>query len=116
MAKEQTSGKYQCGSCEQFFNELKNSECPHCGSGNWIEGCIDDAEKSIEEDKPVSMKPDNTLVNELRDFSKKVKDEVVLFPQCTFKEAVDKESDNGKPFVPVNLGEILHFIADMMER
>jgi len=34
---------YQCGSCEQEFHE-PNSEkqCPHCGSGNWVEGHIDD--------------------------------------------------------------------------
>lgn len=34
----------QCGSCEKFFktSELINDECPHCRSGNWVFGCIDD--------------------------------------------------------------------------
>jgi len=38
------TGKYQCGSCEQFFDELENGSCPHCGSGNFVEGCIDGPE------------------------------------------------------------------------
>jgi rRNA maturation endonuclease Nob1 len=33
---------YQCGSCERIFNKLFNEECPYCGSGNWVEGYIDD--------------------------------------------------------------------------
>ncbi len=92
-------GKFQCGSCEQFFDESKDGHCPFCGSGNYVRGCIDESD----------------VVNELRQFSQKVKNEVVLLPQCTFKEAVNNESDNGKPFVPVNVGELLYFIADMME-
>jgi len=34
----------QCGSCENVFHELKlvNGDCPHCGSGNWVKGYIDD--------------------------------------------------------------------------
>jgi len=36
-----TDGKYQCGSCECFFNKLDEQECPFCGSGNWVEGGID---------------------------------------------------------------------------
>ena len=106
MAK-QTDEKYQCGSCEQFFNELQNNCCPWCGSGNWVEGCIDE---------PISMKPDNTTVRKLRSFAQRIKYDVVLFPQCTFKEAVEGESDNGLPFVPVNVGQLLYFIADMMEK
>ena len=38
------NGKYLCGSCEQFFNELKDGDCPYCGSGNWVFGCIDEPE------------------------------------------------------------------------
>ena len=34
--------KYQCGSCEQEFDRLKDNECPNCGSGNWVVGCIDE--------------------------------------------------------------------------
>lgn len=40
---KQTDGKYQCGSCERYFDELIDNECPHCGSGNWVEGCIDES-------------------------------------------------------------------------
>lgn len=36
---------YQCGSCEQSFDELEDGSCPHCGSGNWVHGCIDEPEK-----------------------------------------------------------------------
>lgn len=39
-----TDGKYQCGSCECFFNKLEDGDCPFCGSGNWVEGSIDDPE------------------------------------------------------------------------
>lgn len=40
MESEKT---FQCGSCEQVFHELTESrECPHCGSGNWVEGYIDE--------------------------------------------------------------------------
>lgn len=34
--------KYQCGSCEQYFDEPEDGQCPHCGSGNYVQGCIDD--------------------------------------------------------------------------
>jgi hypothetical protein len=37
-----TNGKYQCGSCEDFFDELRKNSCPYCGSGNFVEGCIDE--------------------------------------------------------------------------
>ena len=41
MSKE----NYQCGSCEQFFAAPdKEGECPHCGSGNWFKGTIDEPE------------------------------------------------------------------------
>jgi len=33
---------YQCGSCEQQFDELKDGSCPKCSSGNWVRGCIDE--------------------------------------------------------------------------
>jgi len=33
---------YQCGSCEREFKKLKDDACPHCGSGNFAEGHIDD--------------------------------------------------------------------------
>jgi len=36
--------EYQCGSCEKYFTEPKDGECPHCGSGNWVKGCIDEPE------------------------------------------------------------------------
>ena len=39
----------QCGTCEQFFleSELEGEDrsCPHCGSGNWVYGCIDEPEE-----------------------------------------------------------------------
>jgi len=38
----------QCGTCERTFttvtNEKGDTECPHCGSGNWVFGYIDDPE------------------------------------------------------------------------
>lgn len=35
---------YQCGSCEKTFkkSELVNGSCPHCDSGNWTDGYIDE--------------------------------------------------------------------------
>jgi len=34
---------YQCCSCEGFFAQPTDAhECPHCLSGNWVEGAIDD--------------------------------------------------------------------------
>ena len=35
----------QCGSCEAYFIDYKDGDmdCPHCGSGNWVHGCIDNA-------------------------------------------------------------------------
>ena len=35
-------GKYQCGSCEYYFDEPVDNCCPHCGSGDYVEGCIDE--------------------------------------------------------------------------
>jgi hypothetical protein len=36
----------QCCTCESFFYEpTENNECPKCGSGNWVEGCIDEPTK-----------------------------------------------------------------------
>lgn len=33
---------FQCGSCENEFKKPnKDNECPHCGSGNYVEGTID---------------------------------------------------------------------------
>jgi hypothetical protein len=32
----------QCGSCEQIFKNLKDNSCPFCGSGNWVNGYIDE--------------------------------------------------------------------------
>jgi len=34
-----------CGSCEKYFVDHKDGDmdCPHCGSANWVHGCIDDA-------------------------------------------------------------------------
>jgi hypothetical protein len=46
-----TDGKYQCGSCECYFNELDEQECPFCGSGNFVEGCIDEPEPNTEDKK-----------------------------------------------------------------
>lgn len=39
-----TDGKYQCGSCECYFDEPDDGDCPYCGSGNFVEGCIDEPE------------------------------------------------------------------------
>ena len=36
-----TADNYQCGSCEQTFGEPVDNGCPYCGSGNFVEGCID---------------------------------------------------------------------------
>ncbi len=38
-------GKYQCGSCEQMFDKPTDGSCPNCGSGNFIEGYIDEPTK-----------------------------------------------------------------------
>ena len=36
---------YQCGTCDQTFEELAfEMYCPHCGSGNWVKGFIDEPE------------------------------------------------------------------------
>ena len=40
--EEPTDGKYQCGSCEKIFNNPIEGVCPHCGSGKFVEGCIDE--------------------------------------------------------------------------
>jgi DNA-directed RNA polymerase subunit RPC12/RpoP len=32
---------FQCGSCENEFKKPKKNSCPHCGSGNFVEGTID---------------------------------------------------------------------------
>ena len=38
-----TEGKYFCGSCESYFDDMgRDGYCPKCGSGNWIFGCPDD--------------------------------------------------------------------------
>jgi rRNA maturation endonuclease Nob1 len=38
-------GFYQCGSCDEFFEEpTPMGNCPNCGSGNWVRGCIDEPE------------------------------------------------------------------------
>lgn len=44
-------GDCQCGSCEQTFDEvdLDDGSCPHCGSGNWVRGCIDEPEPPVQE-------------------------------------------------------------------
>lgn len=42
-AKMVGEGDYQCGSCEQFFDHTDDvGDCPHCSSGNIVEGSIDD--------------------------------------------------------------------------
>jgi len=38
----------QCGSCDNVF-ENKYEDCPHCGSGNWVYGYIDEEEGSGQE-------------------------------------------------------------------
>lgn len=40
--KKSKTTTYQCGSCENEFKKPKDNECPHCGSGNFVEGCIDE--------------------------------------------------------------------------
>lgn len=37
---------YQCASCGLYFAEPENGDCPYCGSGNYVEGCIDDPESN----------------------------------------------------------------------
>jgi len=41
---------YQCCSCEQTFFEsyLVDGGCPHCFSGNWVRGYIDETESQDE--------------------------------------------------------------------
>lgn len=42
MMQDAADGDYQCGSCESFFNAPNDDDqCPHCFSGNWVEGSID---------------------------------------------------------------------------
>lgn len=39
-----TDGEYQCGSCEQYFDEPdEDGCCPHCGSSNFVKGCVDES-------------------------------------------------------------------------
>jgi len=40
------TGAHQCVSCENFFNEPDGNHCPHCKSGNFVKGCIDEPEPS----------------------------------------------------------------------
>jgi rubrerythrin len=54
-----TDGKYQCGSCEQHFDEPEDGSCPHCGSGNFVEGCIDDEERMEDEGDEHSIEEGN---------------------------------------------------------
>jgi len=43
--KDATQGKYNCGSCECYFDlDDMEAECPYCGSGNFVEGEIDEPE------------------------------------------------------------------------
>ena len=37
-----TDNKYQCGSCENYFAEPDDGDCPYCGGGNFVESGIDD--------------------------------------------------------------------------
>jgi Zn finger protein HypA/HybF involved in hydrogenase expression len=41
---QQLDNLCQCGSCEKTFkkSQLKENSCPHCGSGNWVYGYIDE--------------------------------------------------------------------------
>ena len=42
--EEGEKNNYQCCSCEAFFNiPNDDDQCPHCFSGNWVEGAIDDS-------------------------------------------------------------------------
>ena len=36
---------HQCGSCEEIFSKpTADGNCPHCKSGNWVNGYIDEPE------------------------------------------------------------------------
>ena len=37
-----TVGQWQCASCECYFNKTDQGDCPYCGSGNFVKGCIDE--------------------------------------------------------------------------
>ena len=37
------AGKYQCGTCLEFFDG-DGQECPYCHSGFVVEGCVDESE------------------------------------------------------------------------
>lgn len=39
-----TDGKYLCNSCECYFDELDDEDCPYCGSGNFVESSIEEPE------------------------------------------------------------------------
>jgi hypothetical protein len=42
----------QCGSCEQFFIVYEAGlDCIHCGSCNWVYGCIDEDEPENSPDR-----------------------------------------------------------------
>ena len=62
--------RFQCGSCEEFFDEPENGFCPNCGSGNWVEGCIDDPEPVFIEDSydyPITEDDDELYNNFLEE-------------------------------------------------
>jgi hypothetical protein len=46
-----TDNKYHCGSCENYFAEPDDGDCPYCGGGNFVEGCIDEPEPNTEDKK-----------------------------------------------------------------
>lgn len=69
---------------------------------------------SNKKDKPISIKSDEDIVTKLRALAKEARNDVVLFPNKTFKDAIKDKPPHGIMF-PINLGKLLQFIADMAE-
>tara|TARA_R110002020_G_scaffold206040_1_gene411049 strand:+ start:1921 stop:2253 length:333 start_codon:yes stop_codon:yes gene_type:complete len=74
---EGIEGEYQCGSCENFFSTHADDgygdECPHCGSGNWVKGAIDDPYseeelQEIEEQEASEAQMKRSLAESIRQF------------------------------------------------
>lgn len=94
--------KYQCGSCEKFFDESKDGHCPHCGSGNFVKGCIDE--------------PD--LVTQLRQLAEKAAKQGYTnftLPNTPVDTWGKDDYPENEIWVKCDVGYVLRFIADMME-
>ncbi len=64
---EHTNIYFQCGSCDSEFTELKENCCPDCGSGNWVQGCIDYPMSCASMTKEELIKTVNSLLSAVED-------------------------------------------------